>query len=161
MRLTAILLSAAMIALAMLHPEPGAAAPPVTSNLMVPLDLVVEGSDEDIAVTGILHVVTDVLVNEEAISLRAHTNFVNTKGIGLKSLAQFNATGPHNQQLNTNLEPPGPESPPVHVAPIYERLTLLNDKLGRQVTEMIARMVFDMRGNLVGVTVERFPLPCD
>lgn len=62
-------------------PNTGIAGPPIKSNQMVPVDIVVEGRNENIAIHGTLHVVTEV----RGTSLQVHTNLANAISIGLTS----------------------------------------------------------------------------
>jgi len=67
----------------------GIAAPPVKSNQMVPLDVVVQGSQESIAIHGTVHVVTEVT----GTSVQVHTNLVDTSSVGLNTGQVFRVSG--------------------------------------------------------------------
>src|SRR5262245_41473581 len=81
----------ATITLAAMPPKLGVAAPPVVSHLMVPLDLVVEGSPESIRIEGMVHVTAEVhagLTTDIAATM-IQTNLVHTTGMGLNTGNKF------------------------------------------------------------------------
>ena len=88
-RTTTALLRVTALTLVLALPSVGIAAPPVKSNVMFPIDVVVEGNNEDFAVHGTLHVVTEV----RGTSVQIHTNLANTIGVGLTSGQTSHVTG--------------------------------------------------------------------
>ncbi len=137
--------------------SPALATPPelVTTNVMVPFEVVSQGATEKIAANGTLHVVTDVLIGADSTSLKVHSNFLDTMGIGLSSGRSFRISG--SQTMSFDLQTADINTV-VFIALMQASASAQEDL--KEIMQALVKLRFSSIGRFVGVSVEPFR-PCD
>lgn len=159
-----ILLCVATVASPAVDPEL-AAAETVTSNLMVPLELTVEGASEPILISGTLHVVTELhqgsLLQDVPPSLEVHTNLVNTTAVDLTTGSKSPVRGSQSLRIDSALDEDGDVL--LIVQMIVKEAYQQNQedlKAYANMVSALARLQFDDLGILTEVEIEELLSPC-
>ena len=169
MKLPTILFSAVLAAV---YPEFAAAEPPVTSNLMVPLEVTVEGADEPILISGTLHIVTQLhqssLLQDVPSSLEVNTNLVNTTAVGVSTGLTAPITSSQSIRLLTSVdvEDGGTSLLFLEMMVLAENARqdirgAKNLKLALKQQFLVAQLQFDSLGILTEVEFRDLFLPCN
>jgi hypothetical protein len=164
MKWTMILLSVATVASPVVDPEL-AAADPVTSSLMVPLELTIESTSEPILISGTLHIVTQVqqgsLLQDVPPSLKVQTNLVNTTAVGLTTGSTSPVRGSQSLRIDSPLYEEGGIEMIVQMV-LQDAYQQSQEDLQAYLNKVaaLARLQFDDFGVLTEVKIEDLLSPC-